>query len=97
MDAARLRSFFLQPTEPAHRQYEVLRAILVEEQPLQEVAQRFGYRYDSVRALLGRFRRQLAAGRASPFLPRRAVAVPTRPSAMDPRRSSRLRRPMSRA
>jgi hypothetical protein len=44
MDASRYRSFFLQPTDPRQRQDEVLRAVLVEGQPMQEVAQRFGYR-----------------------------------------------------
>ena len=81
MDAAPLRSFFLQPSDPLHRQYEVLRAVLVEEQPMQEVAQRFGYRYDTVRALVSQFRRQFTAGQLPPFSPLPNVAVPSaRPS-----------------
>jgi len=68
MDASHYRSFFLQPTDPRHRQYEVLRAALVDEQPMQEVAQRFGYRYDTVRSLVSRFRHQLDAGQFPPFL-----------------------------
>lgn len=74
MDATRFRSFFLQPTEPRQRQYEVLRAVLVEEQPMQEVAQRFGYRYDSVRALVSRFRQQHDAGQLPPFSPQPTAA-----------------------
>jgi len=67
MDASGYRSFFLQPTDPRHRQYEALRAVLVDEQPMQEVAQRFGYRYDSVRALVSRFRHRFDAGQLPPF------------------------------
>jgi hypothetical protein len=67
MDASRYRSFFLQPTDPRHRRYEVLRAALIDEQPMQEVAQRFGYRYDTVRLLVSRFRPQLDAGQLPPF------------------------------
>ena len=81
MDAALLRSFFLKPSNPLHRQYEVLRAVLVDEQPMQEVAERFGYRYDTVRALISQFRRQFTAGQLPPFssLPDAAVP-PARPS-----------------
>lgn len=75
MDAARMRSFFLQPGDPRQRQYEVLRAVVVEELPMQDVAQRFGYRYDTVRALVSQFGRQFAAGQLPPFSPRRRVAV----------------------
>ena len=79
MDAALLRSFFLQPSNPLHRQYEVLRAVLVEEQPMQQVAQRFGYRYDTVRALVSQFGRQFAAGPLPPFsLLRHAVVLSAR-------------------
>ena len=67
MDAALLRSFFLKPSNPLQRQYEVLRAVLVDEQPMQEVAERFGYRYDTVRALASQFRRQFTGGQLPPF------------------------------
>lgn len=67
MDGSCYRLFFLQPTDWRHRQYEALRAVLVDEQPMQEVAQRLGYRYDTVRALVSRFRHQLDAGQLPPF------------------------------
>src|SRR5262245_7357585 len=67
MDASRYRSYFLRPIDPRHRQYEALRAAVVDEQPMQEVAQRFGYRYDTVRSLVSRFRHQLEAGLLPPF------------------------------
>ena len=76
MDAALVRSFFLQPSNPLHRQYEVLRAVVVDELPMQEVAQRFGYRYDTVRALVSQFGRQFAAGQLPPFSPLQSAAVP---------------------
>jgi hypothetical protein len=81
MDAALLRSFFLKPSNPLQRQYEVVRAVVIDEQPMQEVAQRFGYRYDTVRALVSQFRRQFTAGQLPPFssLPDAAVP-PARPS-----------------
>jgi hypothetical protein len=81
MDAAFLRSFFLKPSNPLQRQYEVVRAVVIDEQPMQEVAQRFGYRYDTVRALVSQFRRQFTAGQLPPFssLPDAAVP-PARPS-----------------
>src|SRR5450755_758562 len=81
MDAALLRSFFLQPSNPLHRRYEVLRAVLAEEQPMREVAERFGYRYDTVRVLVSQFREQFAAGQLPPFsLLRHADVRPARPS-----------------
>ena len=67
MDAALVRSFFLKPSNPLQRQYEVLRAVLVDEQPMREVAERFGYRYDTVRALVSEFRRQFKVWTASPL------------------------------
>jgi hypothetical protein len=90
MDAALMRSFFLKPSNPLQRQYEVLRAVLVDEQPMQEVAERFGYRYDTVRALVSQFRRQFTTGQLPPFssLPD-AVVRSARPSL------HRQQRPMS--
>jgi hypothetical protein len=36
------RDFFLQPASTFHRPYETLRAVFVEQQPLAQVAERFG-------------------------------------------------------
>lgn len=49
--------FFLQPTNPTHRQYEALRAYFVEEVSVKEVARRFGYTEGSFRVLAHQFRR----------------------------------------
>lgn len=67
MDDVRVRSFFLQPTEPRHRHYEVLRAFFVDRQPMPVIARQFGYRHDTVRRLISDFRRRFAADRLPPF------------------------------
>ena len=81
-------SFFLQPTQPLHRRYEVLRAAFVEHRPLQDVARQYGYRYGSLRNLVARFRAQCQRGQVPPFSPRRRAAGPTTPA-----RRARSRRP----
>ena len=71
MKATPYCSFFLEPTATLHRQYEALRAVCVEQRAMQEVAQQFGYRYDTMRALVSRFRRQWETEQLPPFLPGR--------------------------
>jgi hypothetical protein len=66
------RRYFLQPQTTAQRQYEALRAVLVENLPQVEAAQRFGYTYDSLRQLLRNFRASCRAGGPPPFSPRHA-------------------------
>src|SRR3954454_17382635 len=66
------RRFFLQPQTTAQRQYEALRAVIVEGLPQKEVAQRFGYTYDSLRQLLRDFRASCRAGEPPPFSPSHA-------------------------
>lgn len=58
-------SYFLHPTTPTHRQYEALRAYLVDGLPANEVAQRFGY----CPATLYSLSRELRAGRLLFFSP----------------------------
>ena len=55
-----LRRFFLQPLLPKHRQYEALRAFLVEGRPAREVARAFGYSLNSFYVLCHHFRREPA-------------------------------------
>jgi len=57
MDDIRCREFFARPTQPYHRQYEALRAVFLEGHSQQEVADRFGYTYSSLRQLVHEFRR----------------------------------------
>jgi hypothetical protein len=55
-DLTPLTKHFLQPTNATHRQYEALRAYIVDGLPGPEVAQRFGYTYGSFRVLVHQFR-----------------------------------------
>jgi hypothetical protein len=48
----------LTPRNTAHRQYEALRAYLVDRLPGPEVARRFGYTYGSLQQLVHQFRRE---------------------------------------
>ena len=38
-----LKTFFLNPANPKHRQYEALRAYVVDGLPAKQAAERFGY------------------------------------------------------
>jgi len=74
------RDFFLQPSCPAHRQYEALRRVFVEGRPHKEVAHQFGYSYGAFRQLVLQFRTARQAGQAPPFSPSTARAgLPNRP------------------
>ena len=57
-ELSQLRRFFLEPRLPKHRQYEALRAYLVEGRPAKEVARSFGYSLNSFYVLCYHFRRQ---------------------------------------
>src|SRR4051794_22431999 len=56
-DLTSLAKHFLEPTNATQRQYEALRAYVVEGQPGPEVAERFGYTYGSFRVLVCQFRK----------------------------------------
>jgi transposase-like protein len=71
--------FFLQPTDVAQRRYEALRAVFVEQQPLQQVAQQFGVSYGTLRNWTSSFRGQWDSGEPSPFLSRRRADDLPRP------------------
>jgi len=49
--------FFLEPSNPTHRQYEALRAFFVEQRPSSEVAHRFGYTPGTFRVMCSLFRK----------------------------------------
>ena len=65
------RQFFLDPQAPVQRRYEAIRAVVVERQPLTEVARRFGYAYGTLRNLVAQFHGQCRGEQVPPFLPRR--------------------------
>jgi hypothetical protein len=56
-DLTSLAKHFLKPTNATQRQYEALRAYVVEGLPGPEVAERFGYTYGSFRVLVHHFRK----------------------------------------
>jgi transposase len=51
------KKHFLNPENPAHRQYEALRAFFVEGKPQAEVAKQFGYTLSSLRVLCCNYRK----------------------------------------
>lgn len=56
-ELSQLRRFFLQPHFPKHRQYEALRAFVVEGRPAKDVARAFGYSLNAFYVLCHHFRR----------------------------------------
>ena len=61
MDGTATSRFFLEPKQTFHRQYEALRAVFVEGQPLDRVAVRFGYKLSALQ-----IDGQPLSGRSSP-------------------------------
>lgn len=55
-ELTKLKRFFLEPSSPAQRQYEALRAFFVEQVPSAKAAKRFGYTPGSFRVLVHDFR-----------------------------------------
>lgn len=92
MDGDPHREFFSHPTHPHHRRYEALRAVCLEGRPQKEVAERFGYQYNTLRQMVYEFRQQaLDPGDASPFFVSRSSDVP--PRGQGEPRPPRSRRP----
>ena len=80
MDDPRWQQFFCDPQSTPQRRYEAIRAVTIDQQPMAEVAERFGFTYGTVRNLVSQFRACIRQGRTPPFSPpRRADAPPTRP------------------
>lgn len=48
--------FFAKPSHVQQRRYEALRAVFLDGQSQKEVAETFGYRYDSLRQMVSEFR-----------------------------------------
>jgi hypothetical protein len=70
MDGSLTSRFFLEPKPTFQRQYEALRAIFVEGEPLDQVAQRFGYKSSALRSMACRFRGDCRRGETPPFFSR---------------------------
>jgi hypothetical protein len=87
MDDTADRRYFTQPTQTYHRQYEALRAVIVEGRPQKDVAEAFGFEYGSLRQLLRGFRRFRDADRESaesPFFETSRQGVPSHTKTMRP-------------
>lgn len=67
MDDQLGRRFFLEPHSTTQRRYEALHAFFVEDQPIAEIAARFGYKPASLNAMISTFRSQCRVGRIPPF------------------------------
>ena len=70
MDGNHASRFFLEPKQTFQRQYEALRAVFVDAEPLDQVAERFGYRPSALRSMASRFRVDCRRGVAPPFFSR---------------------------
>jgi hypothetical protein len=67
MDGSYASRYFLEPKQTFQRQYEALRAVFVEDQPLDQVAERFGYKSSALRSMACRFRGDCRQGVTPPF------------------------------
>jgi DNA-directed RNA polymerase specialized sigma24 family protein len=68
MEEPLFRKFFTRPTNPYQRRYEALRAVYIDGQSQKQTAERFGFRYSTMRQLMYEFRKQqMEADSQSPF------------------------------
>jgi hypothetical protein len=67
MDGSHTSRFFLEPKQTFQRQYEALRAVFVDAEPIDRVAVRFGYKSSALRSMVSRFRADCRRGVTSPF------------------------------
>jgi hypothetical protein len=67
MEDRHCSQYFLAPQETSHRRSEALRAVFVEGEPLAIVAQRFGYKVSTLKAMARRFRAACRRGVTPPF------------------------------
>lgn len=76
MDDPRWQQFFGDPQSTQQRRYEVIRAVILDQHPMAEVAKRFGVTYGTVRNFVSQFRACLSQGRTPPFSLRRRAGDP---------------------
>jgi hypothetical protein len=68
--------FFLEPEPTFHRRYEALRAVFVDDEPLDRVAERFGYKPSALQSMISRFRADCRRGVTPPFFFRTGAGDP---------------------
>jgi hypothetical protein len=67
MDGSHTSRFFREPKQTFQRQYEALRAVFVEAEPIDQVAGRFGYKPSALRSMASRLRADCRRGVTPPF------------------------------
>jgi hypothetical protein len=67
MDERHTSRFFLEPKQTFQRQYEALRAVFVDAEPIDQVAARFGYKLSALKSMASRFRAECRRGVTTPF------------------------------
>jgi hypothetical protein len=70
MDGSQTSRFFLEPKQTFQRQYEALRAVFVEREPIDLVGERFGYKASALRSMASRLRGDCRRGVTPPFFSR---------------------------
>jgi hypothetical protein len=81
MDDTAFQRYFTQPSHTYQRQYEALRAVIVEGRSQKDVAETFGFKYHSLRQLLYVFRQSFDEERTSaefPFFKMSTLVGPSR-------------------
>jgi hypothetical protein len=68
--------FFLEPKQTFQRQYEALRAVFVDAEPIDRVAERFGYKTSALRSMASRLRADCRRGVTPPFFSPTDAVVP---------------------
>jgi hypothetical protein len=69
MDDPRWQQFFVDPQLIQQRRYEAIRAVILEGEPAQDVAARFGFTHGTLRNVIAQFRACIREGRTPPFSP----------------------------
>jgi hypothetical protein len=87
MEASHTSRFFLQPKTTFQRQYEALRAIFVDGEPIDQVADRFGYKSSTLRVMASRFRGDCRRGVTPPFFSTTDADVHSEPARPQTRRA----------
>ena len=96
MNGLDYKEYFVHPVEASHRRYEALRSVVVEEQPMQEVAERYEVSYGTIRNWVSEFCRGQDAGQSPPFSLRRREDVPRPRNSLLMTRIRRYKSPMFR-